>query len=38
MKTTQNYIHHAEMYYNQAPMDWIATAMKPQKKVDADHT
>jgi len=31
IKTTQSYINHADMYYNQAPVDWIANAIKPQK-------
>ena len=31
IKTTQNYINYADMYYNQASVDWIAHAIKPQK-------
>ena len=31
-KTTQNYIQHAEMYYRQEPVDWIAFALKPENK------
>lgn len=32
IKTTQNYIQYAEMYYCQEPVDWIACALKSSKR------
>ena len=30
LKTTENYIHYAEMYYNQYPKSWIHDALRSQ--------